>query len=183
MKTFQAQQAIALVDAVREIDVRALEIERSTDRAALEWTPPDGGWSIAQVFEHLCVANDSYLATLRDLVERAPASGDAADATWRASLMGRLLTRAMVSPRKLPAPKAWRPTLAPRPNVISAFLEHQREIAALINRSTRTRWQRVRLASPVSSLIRMNIGDAFTVLVRHEERHFEQIDRVLALRR
>jgi hypothetical protein len=182
MKTLQTQQARELVAALRAIDERALAVQQTTDRTDLDWAPPSGGWSASQVFEHLCVANDSYLDVLRGVIERAPASSEAASAAWRPSLMGGLLTRSMVSPRKLPAPKQWRPSPTPRPNVIAAFMERQREIVALIERSTKSRWQRVRLASPVSSLIRMNVGDAFTILVRHEERHFAQLDRVLAAR-
>ena len=68
---------------------------------------------------------------------------------------------------------------AARAGVIGEFLMRQEEIVRLIAQSSAARWQRVRVASPVASLIRMNIGDAFTLLVRHEERHFKQIDRVL----
>ena len=48
----------------------------------------------------------------------------------------------------------------------------------LIERSMSFDWMRVRMGSPVSPLIRMNAGDAFTILVTHAERHFRQIDRI-----
>jgi hypothetical protein len=37
-----------------------------------------------------------------------------------------------------------------------------------------------RLSSPASRLIRMNLGDAFRILVVHGRRHLGQIERVLA---
>jgi len=176
MKISQQQQATTLVAAMQALDARAAELEQ-VDRAALDWQPPQGGWSAGQVLEHLCVANDSYLVELRKLLSRStPATRNVGDAMWRPSFAGRLLVRSMESPRKLPAPKAWRPAPAPRPNVIAEFLARQREIEALIERSMGTEWQRMRMASPVAAFIRMNIGDAFTVLVRHAERHFRQID-------
>lgn len=180
MKISQQQQATSLLTAMQALDERAAELEH-VDRAALDWQPPEGGWSAGQVLEHLCVANDSYLAELRTLLSRSePAAHNGGDPMWRPSFAGRLLARSMESPRKLPAPKIWRPAPAPRPNVIAEFLARQREIHALIRRSMGTEWRRVRMASPVSSFIRMNIGDAFTVLVRHAERHFRQIDDRLA---
>jgi hypothetical protein len=181
MKISQQQQATSLLAAMQALDERAAELEH-VDRAALNWQPPEGGWSAGQVLEHLCVANDSYLVELRDLLSRSAPAGTwkSGDVAWRPSFAGRLLVSSMESPRKLPAPKIWRPVPAPRPDVIAEFLARQREIAALIERSMGTEWRRVRMASPVSRFIRMNIGDAFTVLVRHAERHFRQIDARLA---
>jgi hypothetical protein len=181
MKISQQQQATTLLAAMQALDARAAELEQ-VDRAALDWQPPEGGWTAGQVLEHRCVANDSYLVELRNLLSRsAPAATrNAGDAMWRPSFAGRLLVRSMESPRKLPAPKAWQPAPAPRPDVIAEFLARQREIETLIERSMDTEWQRMRLASPVAAFIRMNIGDAFTVLVRHGERHFRQIDDRLA---
>jgi hypothetical protein len=204
MKISQTQHAKALLADMHRLDERAAEWERTLDRPALEWHPPDGGWSAGQVFEHLCVANDSYLVRLRRVLNRPPRRADreVVDAAWHPSFAGRFLAKSMESPRKMPAPRMWRPAPAPRANVIAEFLGRQREIEALIERSMagewqqflgRQReiealiersmageWQRTRLASPVSSLIRMNVGDAFTILVRHAERHFRQIDRLVA---
>ena len=181
MKVSQQQQATALLAAMQALDERAAELER-VDRAALDWQPPERGWSAGQVLEHLCVANDSYLVQLRKLVGQSAAAGarTGGDAVWGPSFVGRLLVRSMESARKLPAPKMWQPASAPRPNVIAEFLARQREIEELIERSMVSEWRRVRMASPVSGLIRMNVGDAFTVLVRHAERHFRQIDDRLA---
>jgi hypothetical protein len=181
MKIPQQQQATALLAAMRAVDVRAEELEQ-LDRAALDWQPPEGGWTAAQALDHLCVANDSYLVELRRLMSRSASTGgrSVGAAGWRPSFAGRFLAKSMESARKLPTPTMWQPTPTPRPNVIAEFLARQREIEALIERSMTTEWQRLRMASPVSRFIRMNIGDAFTVLVRHAERHFRQIDNRLA---
>ena len=182
MKTSQTEHARDLIASMHALDVRTSELQRAADTAALEWQPPEGGWSAGQVFEHLCVANDSYLVGLRRVLGTVSATsrGDVADRVWRPSFAGRLLARSMDSPRKLPAPKMWRPAPAPRPNVIGEFLTRQHEIEHLIESAMAHDWRRLRLASPVSKLIRMNVGDAFTVLVRHAERHFRQIDARLA---
>lgn len=173
----QGERAAALIAATHALDARTLTVHDATTPVVLTWQPPDGGWSIGQVFEHLCVATDDYLVTLRPLLANPPA-GSQAGSRWKPSLAGRLLVRSFESSRKLPAPKRWRPAPVPRPNVVREFRDRQRDLVELIERSMAFEWNRVRLASPVSSLIRMNVGDAFTILVTHAERHFRQIDRI-----
>jgi len=180
--TTQGERARSLTAASHALDANALKLDETSDGALLAWRPPDGGWSIAQVFEHLVVANDDYLAAIqRALDTRSPGTRGAFAATpWRPSIAGRLLVSSFESPRKLRAPRMWRPAATARPNVIAEFLARQRRLVELIERSTAFDWQRVRLASPVSSLIRMNVGDAFAIVVTHAERHFRQIERLRA---
>ena len=182
MKIPQHELATTLVRDMHAIDARADAVARAAGSAAFARKPVSGGWSAAQIFEHLCVANDSYLVVIRKLLT-GPAPNVAANPramVWRPSLVGGILARSMVSPRKLPAPKQWQPAPEPRDNVIAEFLARQREIVQLIERSAPYEWRRVRLASPVSAFIRMNLGDAFTIMVRHAERHLGQIEGRLA---
>jgi len=176
----QGERAHALTAALHALDSRVLALE--TDPALFDWQPPEGGWTIAQVFEHLCVANEDYLMAIQPALNRRSdgVPGSFAATPWRPSLAGRLLVRSLESPRKLRAPRRWQPSPTARPNVTAEFVARQRRIEELIERSTAHDWQRVRLASPVSSLIRMNVGDAFTILVAHAERHFQQIERIRA---
>lgn len=180
--TTQGERASALITAAQVLNARAATFEESLDATALAWHPPAGGWSVGQVFEHLCVANDDYLAILHERLSVPPpfAPGSRTASRWKPSLAGRILVASFESSRKLPAPKRWRPAPAPRPNVIREFLGRQRELVQLIERSMSFDWMRVRMASPVSPLIRMNAGDAFAILVTHAERHFRQIDRIRA---
>jgi hypothetical protein len=144
----------------------------------LKRVPPAGGWSIGQVFEHLCVADDSYLAPMRELIGNAKPDPRAATATWRPSIMGNLLVRSFRSPRKMPTPKLYRPSPSPRPAVIEAYLERLAQTEELLQRSRQVRWQQIRLGSPVTRLIRLNLGDCFEILVTHTERHLAQVDRI-----
>jgi hypothetical protein len=146
---------------------------------ALSWAPPDGGWSIGQVLEHLVVAADSYLTPMRRLITDGPASkGAADDPLWRPSLMGGFLAKSLRSPRKLPAPRAYVPTLVPRANVLEEFRGRQRDTALLLDRARALYWNRIRLTSPVSRWIRLNLGDCFAITVAHARRHLGQIERI-----
>jgi hypothetical protein len=177
----ETQHALAerLIATTEETDRRVSAIVREVDERQLDWTPPAGGWSIGQVLEHLCVANDSYLERVRPLVRDGRARRvDPGAVTWRPTFVGGLLVRSFESPRKMPAPKIYRVGPTPRPRVADEFLRRERELVELIREGTSIDWRRTRLASPVSGFIRVNLGDAFHVLVAHSRRHLGQIERI-----
>lgn len=166
----------------------AAETRRTTDAyrslagamspAQLAWTPPEGGWSIGQVLEHLVVANGLYLQLCEALVARGTPA--AAEATWKPTLIGGFLARAVApeATRKLPAPKLFRPGPTPRAGVLETFVGMQERLASLIDRSATLDWRRLKGPSPVTPLVRVNLGDAFQVLVNHGNRHLNQARRV-----
>jgi hypothetical protein len=145
----------------------------------LAWSPPGGGWSVGQVLEHLVANNQSYFGPIEQhlaKVDRVAVSGE--DATWKPTIVGNLLVRSLQSPRKLPAPKLWQPGPSPRSRIADVFLDSMAQLGQLIERGRDRRWQAVRLRSPASALIRLNLGDVFLALVVHAERHLGQIDRI-----
>jgi len=138
---------------------------------------PDGGWSVAQVFEHLCRTNHAYLdGPLPDAIERARARGPV-DRPWRPSLVGGWLAAALVEGgRPLPSPRLFRVDAPVRPQVVDAFLatvRHTRERMLEVDGLD----LRVGLASPASPLFRLNLGDVFRILVVHGHRHLAQAER------
>jgi len=62
--------------------------------------------------------------------------------------------------------------------VLEEFLARQEDVGRLIAEAGTMDWRRVRMSSPVVPLLRMNLGDALTILVVHAERHAGQIERV-----
>jgi hypothetical protein len=161
----------AVIDRIREA-VSALSPD------ALARRPAHGGWSIAEVLEHLIVSTDSYLEAMRPLVQgiRGPRSSERT--MWKPSLMGGLLVWSFRSPRKLPAPKLYQPASSPRSRPLEEFVQRQEEVGQLLNEAGSLDWRAIRMRSPVTPLVRMNLGDAFTVLVSHTERHAGQIERL-----
>lgn len=160
-------------------------IDRIRDRVSgispdtLTRRPPNGGWSVAEVLEHLIVSADSYLSRISTLLQATEEVVAGANAMWKPSLMGGLLAQSLRNPRKLPAPKLYKPGPSPRPRVLDEFLQRQEDVGRLIAEAGAMDWRRVRMRSPVLPIITMNLGDALTVLVVHAERHAAQIERVI----
>jgi hypothetical protein len=177
----QESHRLQLLRENAAVSERARQLADTLDEQQLTWRPPDGGWTVGQVFDHLCVANDSYLVRMRSLIgDRPPPSGLEPGFEWRPTLMGRFLVNSFRSTRKLPVPRIYRPAAEPRPNVIPEFLDRQDQMNGLLERSATLRWTELRIGSPVTRLIRVNLGDCFTIMVAHAERHLRQIDRLQA---
>lgn len=157
---------------------RAVALAENLDERQFNWKPPDGGWSAGQVFEHLVIVDGSYLERIRSIVHQAGARRATPHAVWRPSLAGGLLVQSLRSPRKLPAPRMFRPAPQPRAHVVDAFMLRQRELVELLDASAGLDWRHCRTSSPITPLIRLNLGDCFTVIVVHAQRHLGQIERL-----
>lgn len=164
----------------RETDARVELLVRPLSDSQLGWHPADGGWSIADVLEHLCVVHDSYDAQLGTRIDAPDVRRADEDAPWSPTLGGGMLVRSFASDRRLPAPKIFRPAPEPRPNVLDEFLAREEQLLERLARARTVDLQRVKLASPVASLIRINLGDALGILVHHARRHLGQMARVRA---
>lgn len=57
-------------------------------------------------------------------------------------------------------------------------MKRQEDLGHLLTEASGIDWRGVRMRSPVTRLVRMNLGDALTVLVVQAERHAAQIERV-----
>jgi len=168
---------VQLLGELDRIEPRTRVAVTGLPEAKFREVPPDGGWSVAQVFEHLCLANESYLdGPLGPAVARAKSRGPS-DRPWRPSFMGGWLTGALVEGGKsMQAPKLYRVRSAPREHVVDAFLAGIARVRLLMREADGNDLL-VGLASPVTPLLRMNLGDAFRIVVVHCHRHLAQAER------
>ena len=175
----QEPQRLVYLERNEDILRRAAEhVARPSEELAQQ--PPGGGWGIGMVFEHLCTTHELYLGKIAKLLADTPEAPQPEVLKWKPSLGGGLLVRSLEAPMKLRAPGAFAPGPQPRERVVQAFIEQHEQIELFLAASQRMPWQRMRLASPVTRLLRMNLGDAFGVLVVHAERHLRQADGVAA---
>lgn len=159
--------------------VRPLDAERLFRR------PPNGGWSVGEVLEHLCVSAEAYGPLILGLLRAARPDAAAPLREWTPTFFGKLLVRLLGAPRKLPAPRQIRPSASPRGGVAEHFLAQHLALATRLDDAMGFDWNALRLQSPlvprfVRPLATMNLGDAFSVEVVHAERHASQMERVIA---
>ena len=170
-----------LAERARAIRASIDELKRDVQPLAylqIGWRPPDGGWSIAQVVEHLIITDESYLELLERVLARKPERAWRGE--WKPSLIGGLLTRSQMpdSKKKVTTPAIWRPGPEPRANVVEEYIKVRERLLEMVARADGFDLRRTKLSSPAAKLIRMNLGDAFMTLVVHTQRHLRQIERI-----
>lgn len=165
-------------DAAREL-VKGLSEEQ------LNWKPEANRWSMAQCLEHLAVTSRGFNGYFPLTIERArnrwPTT---ASVRYRPSLVGGLLIKQVVpeTTRRVPAPKVFRPSDSSAINdALGIFLKQQDEFLSFVRESEGVDYNRARLRSPVTPLMRYSLADAFVVTIVHEYRHLAQAARVRAM--
>ncbi|HUF68965.1 MAG TPA: DinB family protein [Longimicrobiales bacterium] len=171
-----------LIPLIQAVEAQAKRAASDLDATAMKWRPPDGGWSVAQILEHLVITTTLYLAPIRGMIDDAtPADGPVRP--WKPSLMGGLLIRSLVptAERRLPTVGKLEPGPEPDTDVVGRLLGAFRNVADLLWNAQGIDMRKPRMTSPVSPLVRrLNLGDGFVIVVVHAQRHMRQIERVIA---
>lgn len=164
---------VALAPRLAALTPRTRAVVAGLSPGQLATAPPAGGWSIAQVLEHLVRGNEAYFAPL---AERLPVARRRPHRPHRPSFFGRLLLGAIAetNPRRLPTTRKMTP-LVVRDGVVEAFLASLTRLDALLGEADGADLG-TRLWSPIAP-IPLNVGDALAILVTHAERHLAQAER------
>lgn len=163
---------------------RAEELSRHLSDPQLNWRPNEKRWSVAECLDHLLVTNALYLGAMERAIRRGHERGRTADESehHRNTLFGGFILRALKSgrtARKVPAPKMFIPTSDVAPGIVDRFVKVQVRITEALHDSEGLNLDRVKFGTPVSALLRANLGEAFAILVLHEARHLDQIEEVI----
>ena len=165
--------------ALRE---RSAAIACPLDPEQLVRRPPDGGWSVGHVLEHLCVTSDLYEPPIRALLQHSRPDAAAPLREWKPMFVGGFMVRSFERPAKLPTPRSMAPAATPRGGVVEHWLARLDTQARLLDDASGYDWRRLRMRSPAVKLpLKLfNLGDVFSILVSHAERHARQMERVVA---
>jgi hypothetical protein len=173
-RTVQHSHLVELLDRLK-ICNRQIQDLTEGQGDLLNWQPPEGGWSMAMVLEHLYTTSDEYFGVVKPAMARG--SENKSMAAWKPGITGKIFLNALQKPTKLKAPKKFQPTI-PRDDMVSLFIQQQEELASLIQQADGLNLRRIKFGSPVSSLLRFSLGDCFAILITHQERHLKQIEGI-----
>lgn len=149
----------------------------------VNWKPAPEKWSIAQCLEHLAVTSGKFDPYFSAAIARARNKATlSAGLVYRPSLMGGWLIK-QVNPetgRNLPAPRVFRPSESSKIHgALESFLEQQERFIKFVQETDGVDYNKTRLRSPVTPLMRYTLADAFVITVVHGQRHLAQARRVL----
>ena len=176
-------------DLYEQLRVEAIEtrerisaLVRPLDPAKLNEHPEPNGWSVGQVLEHLCVADERYEAPLAALMASARKDADAPAREWKPSFIGGLIAGGLLKPKPLKSPKVFRPGPTPRNGVVEELLAREMNFVKAMDDAASLDWRALRISSPAlpSWAPKMNLGDGFRIHIVHLTRHSHQIERLVA---
>ena len=150
--------------------------------AQLNWKPSAEQWSIAQCLEHLTITSGEFDEYFSHALERARTKPAVKNTPpYRPSLVGGWLAK-QVNPdggRNLTAPKIFRPSESSTIHgSLEMFLQQQTKFIDFVGHSAGIDYNKTRIRSPVTPLIRYSLADAFVITVLHGQRHLQQARRV-----
>ena len=172
----------ALSTSLDSLEARTRELAAGLTEEQLNWSPERDRWSMAQCFEHLVVTGAQVHLLLRRAIEEARehhVSGGTVP--YRSTIIGAWMLRTFsdtTGRRRYRSPRIFRPAARPAPGAAERLGATQRELLLLIASSEGLDLTRIKVHSPASRLVRMNLGDAFAVQVAHIARHLAQANRV-----
>ena len=175
--------ATRLLSEIDAADARATTLARSLTPDQLNWKPSPGEWSIGQCLDHLCVANEVYLAAMEPSLRNRP-HGVAQEIApgW----FGRWFIRTAIEPsaqaRKGKAPRKIVPASNVDGTILERFLQTNVKAREFIRRASAYDVNRVRFRNPFVAIIFFTVGTGLEILVRHQRRHLLQAERVAARR-
>lgn len=151
----------------------------------LGWSPAPKSWSPVEVLDHMNNAAEKYHVLVRRTIERSRERGLQDSASFRPGWLQRWFVNQIepkANTRPLPAPGAFRPIVRQSvdTHIRDRFFELCNSLQELLSEADGVALTKLRFASPVSPLLRFNLGEAFWLLVAHEHRHLLQIQRLCA---
>ncbi len=147
----------------------------------LNWTSHPDKWSIAQCLDHLATASQQFEQYLRAAIDRGREKYPAPNAvSYRPTFIGGWLARyvAPESSKKLTAPKLFQPSQSTIVGAPEKFLQIHDKFLSFVRAGKGLDYNKTRLRSPVTPLMRYSLADAFVITVLHEQRHLAQAQRM-----
>ncbi len=171
-----------IVNETEKNSEAARQLVSGLSEAQLNWKPDPDKWSIAQCLDHLAVTSKKFDAYFTVALTRGRKKWPVSTGPgYRPSLMGGWLIK-QVTPetgRNLPAPKVFRPSESSTiQGALESFLKQQERFLAFVRETAGVDYNKTRLRSPVTPLMRYSLADAFVVTVVHGQRHLAQARRV-----
>lgn len=166
---------------IEALNKDARDLLAGLSEAQVNWRPTPAHWSVAECLDHLTVTNRELMKPIEAAIEDGRARGLTGLGPFRYGIIGNMIVRSMEPPAKM---KFKAPTIfKPRPDqslevVARDFFAAQNELLRLIMEANGINLARVKVASPVTKLIKLSLGQSFGLIITHNRRHLWQARQV-----
>ena len=149
--------------------------------AQINWKPSEEKWSIGECIDHLVVSHRLYNSKIKEFQPSIISSGKDSY-NFKHTFSGRMILK-YVDPNSSTRTKTFRvfkPSMKQiNTNIIRSFCEEVERMISFAERLHGANLTKLKISSPVSKLLRMNIGDALLINLYHDKRHLNQAEKIL----
>jgi hypothetical protein len=152
----------------------------------LNWKQHQESWNVLQVLAHLNAYAKYYQRIIKEKIQYTRhnqpvetfTSSPLGKSAWMSVKLGNLKNMK----RRLRAPRNYNPSVNKSLLVgseIEDFIVFQQQLLELLNAAKSVNLRKVRIPIALSKFIKLRLGDAFLFHVYHNERHVEQINKII----
>jgi len=167
-----------LIDQTQDILSQVHKIKR-LDTALLTWRAHEDSWNILECLEHLNRYGDYYLPVMAQQIH---SSSSQHEPIFKSGILGHYFAQSMLPKGKLNKMKTFSDKNPLHSSldatVIDRFITQQVQLLDLLDKSKQISLNKVKIATSISRLIRLRLGDTFLFYVNHMLRHMQQIERI-----
>jgi DinB family protein len=164
-----------------QITREAQELAAGLTEARFNWRPAEGAWSIQECLAHLVMVGQVEASAIEAAIDQARANGMTGEGPFEYPAWERFILRETEPPVREPvaAPKRFVPVHGqPVTGILPTFLHVQRRFQIQIERADGLDLRRVKVATPITKLIKLSLGITLAQAAAHERRHLAQARRV-----
>jgi hypothetical protein len=150
------------------------------------WKINDNSWSIIEIIAHLNKFASYYHQTFIKFIQKTkfktPSENFISSPLGRSAWKSMKLGNARNVKRKFKSLKIFNPIYEKQlilGNDIELFRNHLNELKDIFESSLKVNIRKVKIPISISKLIRFRLGDAFLLVVYHNERHLQQALNVI----
>lgn len=167
-----------LLEQTKEIINRAEKL-RNINAENLLFRYHHHSWNILECLEHLNLYGNFYLPQIEKALNNSESKFDH---EFKSGFLGSYFAKSMLPKEKANKMKTFKSknpfNLNLNKSVIDNFIKQQLQFIDLLNKSRGVSLKKIKVATSISSLIKLNLGDTFQFIINHNLRHLNQIDKI-----
>lgn len=152
----------------------------SLNEEQLNWRPDENSWSIGECLKHLCIMGEMYLREIHGAVKRGYQKdlfGDEFKYSWFGKQFMKKMEPSAKS--KFKSPSAFKPNdQRLSGEIVNEFLDFQDQLVKAMEDAKGLNLTKLKIKSPVFSLLKLRLGEAFELVITHQKRHLNQAQGV-----
>jgi hypothetical protein len=160
---------------------QAKDLAAGLTEAQFNWRPAPEQWSIEECLAHLTMVGQVEVRAIEAAIDEAKAKGRRGSGSFEYPVWERFILRETEPPvrHSTSAPKRFVPLHGqPITGILPTFLQVQRNFAIQIERADGLDLRRVKVATPITRLLKLSLGTTLAQAAAHERRHIAQARRV-----